>query len=133
LKFILYMGLIAYGSKHDFTMLKEEFNPEIPWFATFQVRIDLGFQGFKDIYKTLATFIPFKNKRAGKGEKSELPPEQKEQNKKYGKERIFVEHAIGGAKRYRILVDRLRYKSLSFINEVVGICAGLWNLTLLYK
>ena len=105
-------------------MLQNEFKPETPWFNTHRVRIDLGFQGFEKIYKTLETFIPFKKKRAKNGQKSELTSEQKEQNKQYGKERIFVEHSIGGAKRYRILIDRLRYKSLNFINTVVGICAG---------
>ena len=114
-------------------MLQNEFNPEVAWFCLLKVRIDLGFQGFEKIYKTVETYLPFKKKRAKKGQKSELTPEQKEQNKQYGKERIFVEHSIGGAKRYRILIERLRYKSLSFINTVVGICAGLWNFTLTCK
>jgi hypothetical protein len=127
------MGNIVFGKVHDFSMLQTEFNPETSWFCTQKVRVDLGFQGFENIYKTLKTYIPFKKKRVKKGEKSELTTEQKEQNKQYGKERIVVEHSIGGAKRYRILIDRLRYKSLSFINAVVGICAGLWNLTLIYK
>jgi hypothetical protein len=127
------MGNIVFGKTHDFNMLQNEFKPETPWFCTHRVRIDLGFQGFEKNYKTLETFIPFKKKRKKKGQKSELTSEQKEQNKQYGKERIFVEHSIGGAKRYRILIDRLRYKSLSFINTVVGICAGLWNFTIIYK
>ena len=122
-----------FGKTHDFKMLQDEFNTETPWFLTHKVRIDLGFQGFEKLYKTIETFIPFKKKRGKKGEKSELTAEEKEQNKQYGKERIFIEHSIGGAKRYRILIDRLRYKSLSFINSVVGICAGLWNFTLSYK
>jgi len=127
------MGNIVFGKTHDFSMLQDEFAPETPWFLTHRVRIDLGFQGFEKIYSTLKTFIPFKKKRVKKGEKSVLTSEQKEQNKKEAKERIFVEHSIGGAKRYRILIDRLRYKSLKFINTVVGICAGLWNFTLTYK
>ncbi len=127
------MGNIVFGKVHDFNMLQDEFASETPWFVTHKVRIDLGFQGFEKIYKTLETFIPFKKKPVKKGEKSELTSQQKEQNKQYGKERIFVEHSIGGAKRYRILIDRLRYKSLNFINTVVGICAGLWNFTLTYK
>jgi hypothetical protein len=127
------MGNIVYGKNHDFNILQNEFKPETPWFVSHKVRIDLGFQGFEKVYSTLATFIPFKKKRVKKGEKSELTPEQKEQNKQYGKERIWVEHSIGGAKRYRILIDRLRYKSLNFINTIVGICAGLWNFTLVCK
>ncbi len=132
-RFILYTGNITFGKNHDFNMLQEEFIPEIPWFTTLRVRLDLGFQGFEKLYQTVETIIPIKKKRCKKGEKSELTPEQKEQNKQYGKERIYVEHSIGGAKRYRILIDRLRYKSNDFINRVVGICAGLWNFNLSIK
>jgi len=65
-EFILYMGNIVFGKTHDFSMLKTEFEPEISWFATHKVRLDLGFQGFEKIYKTLETFIPFKMKRVKK-------------------------------------------------------------------
>ncbi len=46
--------------------------------------------------------------------------------------RIFIEHAIGGMKRFNILVQRFRNRKDNFEDDSVGICAGLWNLTLCY-
>ncbi|HFC00038.1 MAG TPA: DDE endonuclease, partial [Phaeodactylibacter sp.] len=39
-----------------------------------------------------------------------LTEEQKEWNKKVSRERIFVEHAIGRLKKFRILKNRCRLK-----------------------
>ena len=41
--------------------------------------------------------------------------------------RIFVEHAIGGMKRYNILVHSFRNHKENFEDDVIGICAGLWG------
>jgi hypothetical protein len=46
--------------------------------------------------------------------------------------RIFIEHAIGGMKRFNILVQRFRNRKDDFEDDAIGICAGLWNLTLCY-
>jgi len=46
--------------------------------------------------------------------------------------RIFIEHAIGGMKRYHILVHTFRNRIEHFEDDVIGICAGLWNLALSY-
>lgn len=44
------------------------------------------------------------------------------------KKRIYVEHAIGGMKRFHILTIRLRNK-LDFIKDtVIRLAAGLFNL-----
>ena len=55
--------------------------------------------------------------------KLEFPPEQ-------DWFKNFVEHAIGGMKRYRILADRLRLHDFDFYNDVLEVCAGLWNFQL---
>jgi len=47
----------------------------------------------------------------------------------YGDE---IEHAIGGMKRSNILVHTLRNRIAHFEDDVIGICAGLWNLALSY-
>jgi DDE superfamily endonuclease len=73
--------------------------------------------------------LPHKKKRVAKGESNELSEEQKAQNKELGQERIFVEHSIGGMKRYRILEHRNRVKSKKVIDQIIGVCAGLWNFT----
>jgi hypothetical protein len=46
--------------------------------------------------------------------------------------RIFIEHAIGGMKRYNILVHTFRNRIEHFEDDVIGVCAGLWNLFLSY-
>ena len=46
--------------------------------------------------------------------------------------RIFVEHAIGGMKRYNILVHSFRNRTEHFEDDAIGVCAGLWNLVLSY-
>ena len=49
------------------------------------------------------------------------------------KVRIFVENTIGGMKRYHIFVQRFRNRVTNFEDHVMGICAGLWNLTVLLR
>ena len=56
-----------------------------------------------------------------------LTKKQKEENKQLSSERVIIEHSIGGLKRYRVLSDRLRMKNPDLYNDVLGICAGLWN------
>ena len=45
---------------------------------------------------------------------------------------IFIAHAIGGMKRYNILVLSVRNRLENFEDDVIGVCAGLWNLVLSY-
>jgi hypothetical protein len=94
------------------------------------VRLDLGFQGFSDLYTCKALYIPIKRKRVATGLSNELSEEQRAYNKATGQERIYVEHSIGGMKRYRILENRNRIKSKTVLDRIIGVCAGLWNFTL---
>jgi hypothetical protein len=45
---------------------------------------------------------------------------------------MSIEHAIGGMKRYNILVHVFRNHKADFEDDAVGICAGLWNFVLSY-
>ena len=54
------------------------------------------------------------------------------QIKSWSQVRIFVEHAIGGMKRSNILVHGFRNRKEYFEDDVIGICAGLWNFILSY-
>lgn len=108
-------------------MFKGEFPPGPDWFAEFCVRLDLGFVGFAKDYVCKELVLPHKKKC-----KQELSPEQKQENKAHARERIFVEHAIGGMKRYRILSDRLRMHDVELYDVILGVCAGLWNFNLTY-
>lgn len=103
-------------------MLKEEFPPNKNWFKKKHVRVDLGFLGIQKDYECEHLTIPNKNTKL-----KQLTLEQKEENKAYAKQRIYVEHSIGGMKRHRILSDRLRVHDIGFYNDVLGICVGLWN------
>jgi hypothetical protein len=62
-------------------MLQKEFPPKVEWFAELTVKLDLGFQGFSDIYCCKKLVIPIKKKRAKKGVKNELTSQELEHNK----------------------------------------------------
>jgi hypothetical protein len=90
----------------------------------------------------LRTYIPAKiciyqskKPRAAKTAKNELNDQQKAQNKELAQLRIYVEHSIGGIngtvrRSDRILVNRNRLKSKKTLNQVIGVCAALWNFTI---
>jgi len=41
-----------------------------------------------------------------------------------------VEHAIGGMKRFRVLINRSRIRKPKYKDDIIGVCAGLWNFKL---
>lgn len=90
--------------------------------------MDLGYQGFDKDYKCKKLFIPHK-----KPKNAELTEAQKAENKEISSERIRVEHSIGGMKRYRILSERLRVHDFEHYDDVLSVCAGLWNFYLEHK
>lgn len=122
---ILYVSQCWVGKVHDFKLLKREFPPEQKWFKNFQVRVDLGYLGFDKEYECKALSLPHK-----KAPQQELSGAQKQENRSFAQERVKVEHAIGGMKRYRILSDRLRVHDFDLYNDVLEVCAGLWNFYL---
>jgi hypothetical protein len=77
--------------------------------------------------------IPHKRPRKSKTNPNPtLTVEQRAENRAVSQVRIFIEHAIGGMKRFGILVQRFRNRKENFEDDSVGICAGLWNLNLCY-
>ena len=122
---VLYVSHCWEGKTHDYSMFKEEFPPEQEWFKAFHVRVDLGFLGMDNDYVCQSLSLPHKKKK-----KQPLSEEQKQHNRGLASERICVEHAIGGMKRYRILSDRLRVHDIGLYNVILGVCAGLWNFYL---
>ena len=132
-KFMVFLGRTFSGRNHDYSMLKQEFPPEVDWFREIHVRVDLGYQGMPSDYKSDQIDIPHKKPRKShKNPNPELTAEQKAGNKALSQVRIFVEHAIGGMKRYNILVHGFRNRKAHFEDDVIGVCAGLWNLVLSY-
>lgn len=122
---ILYLSKCWVGKTHDFRLLKLEFPPEQNWFAKFRVRVDLGYLGMGKEYECKSLSIPHK-----KPKKQELSALEKLENRVFAQERVNVEHAIGGMKRYRILSDRLRMHDFGLYDVVLEVCAGLWNFQL---
>ena len=130
-KVILFLGHTFTGKNHDYGMLKKEFSPEEDWFTDFQVWVDLGYMGIAKDYSGENIFIPHKKPRKSKKKpETELTDVQKAENRALSKVRIFVENAIGGIKRYNILVHRFRNHKANFDDDVIGVCAGLWNFSL---
>ena len=125
---IYYVSKLYDGSNVDFGLLKKEFPPGQDWFKHVRLLVDLGFVGIEKIYDIKELIIGEKKKRKSKSNPNpKLTDEQKELNKKVSKERIFVEHAIGRIKIYRILKNRCRLKDSELKDRIIGICAGLWN------
>lgn len=125
---IYYVSKYYDGKNVDFGVFKQEFPPKLPWFKKFKVLVDLGFIGIDKLYDIKELIIGEKKPRKSKKNPSpKLTEEQKAKNKAVSKERIFVEHAIGKMKRYRILKNRCRLKCSVTKNKILGIAAGLWN------
>ncbi len=132
-KFIVFLGRTFSGHNHDYSMLKQELPPDLDWFSDLEVWVDLGYQGIQSDYEGDMIEIPHKKPRKRKKNPNpELTVEQRAENKAVSQIRIFIEHAIGGMKRFNILVHRFRNHKEDFEDDSVGICAGLWNLNLCY-
>ena len=132
-KWIVFLGRTFSGHNHDYRMLKQELPPDLDWFVDLEVWVDLGYQGIQSDYEGDMIEIPHKTPRKSKtNPDSKLTVEQRAENRAVSQIRIFIEHAIGGMKRFGILVQRFRNRKANFEDDSVGICAGLWNLNLCY-
>ena len=84
-------------------------------------------------YRGARIDIPTKKpRRSKKHPNPQLSEAQKAVNTALSQVRIFIEHAIGGMKRYNILVHVFRNRKADVEDDAVGICAGLWNFALSY-
>lgn len=132
-KFVIFLGHTFSGRTHDYKMLKEELPPDLNWFADLMVWVDLGYLGILSDYEGDQIEIPFKKPRKSKkNPEPQLTADQKAANKALSQVRIVVENAICGLKRYNILVHRFRNYKVNFEDDVIAICAGLWNFSLSY-
>src|SRR3954454_4410282 len=80
-KRILYISQCYAGSQHDYSILQHCFTPAVSWFKHKSLRVDLGFQGIKELYKCKKLYIPYRKKRVKKAECNELSEAQKSCNK----------------------------------------------------
>ena len=130
-KLIIFLGRTFSGHNHDYLMLKQEFPPALDWFTDLDVRVDLGYLGIRSDYHGEQIAIPTKKPRKSqKNPNPQLSDAQKVANQVLSQVRIFIEHAIGGMKRYNILVYGFRNRKADFEDDAIGVCAGLWNFVL---
>lgn len=131
---IFYISKLYQGSEVDYGIMKKEFKPGEKWFRNKKLAIDLGFIGIEKDYEIKEVMIGYKKPRKSiENPNPQLTKKQKEWNKKVSKVRIYVEHAIGGIKIFRMLKNRCRLKSEELKNRIVGVAAGLWNYKLRFK
>ena len=129
-KRILILGETAPGSHHDYTLLKEDLDPKVDWFASTDASVDLGYQGIKTDYLSAEKIhIPHKKPRkSAKNPDPQLTRQQKRENRRIGRVRVLVEHAIGGMKIFCVLTIRLRNHLTHLADDFIFAVAGLWNL-----
>jgi hypothetical protein len=103
------------GKRHDFGLFRESktrISPEIS--AIF----DTAYIGVEKIHAN--SILPKKSSKH-----KPLTAEDKYQNRKISSERVGNEHAIGFAKRFKILAERYRNRRKRFglrFNLIAGIC-----------
>jgi hypothetical protein len=129
-KFIVFISIVAPGSAHDYNLMKQIFDPTMPWFEDINAYLDLGFYGAnKDYGKNAQIRLPHKKPRKSKNNPfPNLTDIQKKENKAHAAIRIAVEHAIGGMKHFHCLMHRIRNHLFPIINYFLRLSAGLWNL-----
>lgn len=120
-KKILAVTKTTKGKVHDYQSFKDEkIASAIPKDVT--VFVDNGFQGIQSDFPQLNVFMP---KRKPKGK--ELPQQDKERNTKISRNRVLIEHVIGGIKRFRCIADTYRNIKIGFEDSIMLVAAGLWN------
>ncbi len=87
---------------------------------------DTGFLGHAP--KGVNVQMPMKRPKG-----KELTTVQKEQNRKISRFRVLVEHAICGAKRCRIVKERLRCHKNGFDDLIMELACGLHNYRISIK
>jgi hypothetical protein len=128
-KFIYYLSdTVLAGKIHDFKLFKTDLCIFKSIFKNNRLWIDLGYLGIKDVVSACEIHIPHKVPRKSKENPvPKLTIEQKEYNTFVGKNRVVVENSIAGMKRYNILVNKFRNKTIKSADDMIELSAGLWN------
>jgi len=114
---VLGLGATRPGSQHDKSCVDAEGYTFPEGSKLYQ---DTGFQGYAPEGAT--TIQPTKKPRG-----RELTPEQKEANREVSKERISVEHSLGGIKIFHIASSVFRNIKEGFVDLVMETVCGLFN------
>lgn len=117
---VLYLSDTFEGKKHDKAIGDEE---EYRFPEGSQLWKDTGFQGYEPA--GVKTHQPKKKPRNGK-----LSEAEKQRNQEISRQRVEIEHHIGGIKRCNIVVHPLRTRTDHFTDTVMEIACGLHNFRL---
>ena len=132
-KCMVFLGRTFRGHHHDSLMLQHAFPPELEWLTDLHVRVDRGSRGIQADDRGDQLDLPTtKPRKSHKNPNPPLSEEQRAAHTALSRVRICIEHAIGGMKRSNILVQTFRNRIEHFEDDVIGVCAGLWNLVLSY-
>lgn len=124
---IVYVSPTKDGRIHDLRQLqKTGILEHIP--KQISLWIDKGYQGIKSLVINGNEIIMPHKKPRGK----QLSGAQKQENKVISGIRIVVEHAINGIKRFGAMSGVYRNRK-GQDDEMVYLCAALWNFHLQYK
>jgi hypothetical protein len=129
--FLVLLGRPLRGHHHDYSLFKQAFPPALDGFTDINIRVDWGYLGMPSDSHGERIAIPTTQPR--KSQKHPHPPwsdAQKVAKKVLSPVRICIEPAIGGMKRYTILVHGFRNRKADFEDDALGVCAGLWNFVL---
>ena len=134
---VLFLGASHNGSVHDFTMLKKDCPKkqvsDNELFMNGTLWVDLGYQGILDFYQDLDIAIPYKKPRKSKKNPNpELTQEQKNYNSYVGRNRIRVEHSIGGIKISNIVSHKFRGRKERWNDDVMLATTALYNYKKIY-
>ena len=116
------LGRTQAGKKHDKAATDEE---KYRFPKDSKLWKDLGFQGYEPDQTT--TYQPKKKPKGG-----QLTPAEKQHNQAISRERIGIEHSLGGVKVFRIVHDIYRNHKQQFEDLIMETACGLYNLRLDY-
>lgn len=117
------LGRTRKGSMHDKTAAEED---DLRFPKGSKLTGDSGFQGFEP--KGAELRVPYKRPRKGL-----LTAKTKAENQQLARERVPIEHAIGGVKVFHIVRDVFRNHRPDFDDLVMETACGLHNLRCNYR
>lgn len=117
---VKYLSNTYEGKKHDKAIADEE-GYEFP--EGSRLWQDTGFQGFAP--KGVIVLQPKKKPR-----NQELTDVEKQLNRLISKQRVPIEHHIGGIKRSQIVMQKFRNHKENYVDQVMETACGLHNFRL---
>lgn len=117
---MLFVSCAYPGHIHDFAIFKALFAGFD--FSAFQVFVDLGFLGIKNVVKGSVFTIPHKRVK-----KEPLSSQQSAENKEMSRVRVVIENVIAKLKSFFVLRIENRMRIKSKLDDAFALCAALAN------